>query len=347
MKKQFNLGIIIILIIILLSGCKQNNIKSNSPIEKQGFLLNTFIDIKIYDTKESLILDEAFENISNLEKILSTHIKDSDVYRINENAGVSPVVVSKDTIFLIEKSIEYSNDTKGLFDITIYPLVQLWDINNNPKVPSNDELKSTQSLINFNKIEIDKENSSVFLKEKGMELDLGGIAKGYIGDKTKEFLIDKGVKKAILNLGGNVILIGEKSENIPWKIGIQDPNGDSGEYLGTLDISNKSIVTSGIYERYFESDGVRYHHILNPFTGYPENNSLSGISIITDNSTDGDALSTSIFLLGLEKGMDYVSSNKAIKAIFITRDNKIYISPGLKDKFILDNKEYKKIIMND
>jgi thiamine biosynthesis lipoprotein len=340
MKKYINIILLTIITAIMISGC--GNVKKNQELStsKQGFFLNTFIDLKIFGTDNIEILNESFDTISKLEKILSVHLKDSEIQKINSNAGIEPVKVSEDTMYLMEKSLEYANDTGGLFDVTIYPLVDLWDITNNPHIPVEKDILAEKEKVDYKKIIIDKENMTVFLKDKDMKLDLGGIAKGYIGDLVLKELKSKGIEKGILNLGGNVILIGEKSDKKPWKIGIQDPNGDTGAYLGTLEISDKSIVTSGIYERYFEEDGKRYHHILNPYTGYPEDNELAGISIISNNSTDGDALSTSVFLLGLEKGIEYVNSKDGIEAIFITKDNTIFITDGIKDKFTLENETY-------
>ncbi len=192
------------------------------------------------------------------------------------------------------------------------------------KVPSDEDIQTALSLINYENIKVDG-NKLTFAKE-GMGLDLGAIAKGYIADKMKEFLVSKGVKSATINLGGNVLCIGKKPDNTPFRIGIQKPFADRSETITVLDIEDKSVVSSGIYERYFEKDGTFYHHILNPDTGYPYNNHLVSVTIISDQSVDGDGLSTSCFALGLEKGLELINSLPDVHAVFITDDYQLYYS---------------------
>jgi len=193
-----------------------------------------------------------------------------------------PVSVSKDTIDMIEKSIYFSEISNGLFDISIGALVDLWNINSdNPRIPQQHEINAAIQDIDYKEIILDKENITVTLSKSGILIDTGAIAKGYITDRLVMYLKEKKVDSAILNLGGNLYLFGSKKDGSAWNIGIRNPFGYQGDYIGTISIKNLSVVTSGIYERYFESDGLRFHHILNPMTGYPENNNLASVSIIS------------------------------------------------------------------
>lgn len=174
-----------------------------------------------------------------------------------------------------------------------------------------------------------------------MKIDLGGIAKGYTADVITDILKENGVEHALVDLGGNIYALGNNPEGRPWKIGVQNPFDSRGKIVGYVPVENKSVVTSGIYERYIEKDGKKYHHILNPFTGYPYDNELAGITIISDKSIDGDALSTSVFSKGLEGGMKFIEKLPNIEAVFVTKDNKVYITSGLKNTFKLTNEEFK------
>lgn len=321
-----------------LNGCTLKK----EPISKSGFFMGTIVNITLYDKPNENILDEAFKKISNIENKLSLNIASSEVNKINEKAGLEAVSVSKETFDLIEASIEYSKKSYGNFDVSIGPLVKLWGIGTpNAKVPTKEEISDTLKLINYENIILNKEENSVYLKEKNMILDLGGIAKGYIADIISEFLLSKGVSKAILDLGGNIFALGEKSKGESWTIGVQNPFENRGSPLGTLKVSNKSIVTSGIYERFLEFNGVKYHHILNPKSGYPYDNNLSSVTIISSKSIDGDALSTATFGMGLSKGLDLINSLSYAEAIFVTKDREIYLSDGIKNDFTLMDTEFK------
>lgn len=223
---------------------------------------------------------------------MSVTIKDSEISQINENAGIRPVKVSADTFYVIQQAVHFSDVEKGYFDITVGPIVKLWNIGTDKaRIPSPEEIKAKLPLVNYKDIILDEKNRTIMLKNKGMSIDLGGIAKGYAADKVAQVLKKEGVKHAIINLGGDVIAIGTKPAGGNWRIGIQTPFKPRGEYLGIIEVSNKAVVTSGVYERYFEKDGKLYHHILNPFTGYPADSHLYSVTIIAETSIAGDALS--------------------------------------------------------
>lgn len=342
--KNSKLLIIALLFVIFasfLSGCspQKNHAK---PLNKSNFLLGTIVDITIYDSKDEKIIYEAFDRISEIENKMTINKGDtSEIIKLNEASGLNEVSLSPDTFFVLERGKYYSELSRGYFDITIGPVVKLWNIGTDyAAVPDSEELKKAIDLVDFNKLHLDKNKFEAKLDTKGMKVDLGAIAKGYAADEVAAILKKHGVKHAIINLGGNVLTIGGNVNGEPFKIGVQNPLNPRGDYMGILRIADKTVVTSGIYEKYLEIDGKRYHHILEPKTGYPADNSLAGVSIITDKSIDGDGLSTSVFLLGLDKGMELIESLDNVEAIFITTDKKVYISKGLKDNFVLTNMEY-------
>lgn len=325
MQKKICKFCILVLTLFNIFGCSINNSKNEDVsklnyINKETFLLDTIVDIKIYDKKDPEIIDEAIEYIKNFEKKFSSYDNESEIYKLNHNNS-EPLKVSHDVIDCINKSLYYSELTNGTFDISIGSVSLLWDFSSHDKnIPNDYLIKENLKFINYKDIIINDE--TVLLKNKKMALDLGAIAKGYIADKLKEFLISKGVKSAIINLGGNVLTIGQKN-NEDFKIGIQDPNKERNQIIATVNVNNKSVVTSGIYERYINVDGKKYHHILDPKTGYPVDNDILQTTIISDSSTDGDALSTSTFLLGKEKGMHLINSLDNIEACFYLKDGSI------------------------
>ncbi len=308
------------------TGCSNKKV---TEISKQGFLFDTFISIQLYNTDDTELLEEAFEICRKYEQTLSRTIPTSEIAQINAAKG-NPVVVSSDTYTLIETGIEYGELSQGSFDITIAPLSQLWDFKNNTDtIPSVDTLQSASALVNYEAIVLDPETSSVTLTNPQAMIDLGGIAKGFIADQVKQFLVANDVTYGIINLGGNVLTIGSKPDGMPYQVGIQKPFSDTGVPFTTVEITDQSIVTSGIYERYIEVDDVRYHHILNPQTGMPIENDLLSVTIISDSSAVGDALSTICMTKGLEDGMELIESLPHIEALFITSDYKMHKSSDL------------------
>lgn len=328
----FSLGIFV--------GCSKNN-KSSEPLSQSELLMGTVVTVTLYDSNNQEILDKVFNKVKDLESILSINENGTLVDEINAEAGIKPVKVDEDTYTIVKKGIEYSKLSNGLFDISVGPIVKLWNIGlPDAKVPTQEEIDEKLPLIGYNDIELNETDRTIYLKRKGMMIDLGGIAKGYTADVISDILTEEGVKSAIIDLGGNVFTHGKKINGDDWKIGIQNPFSERGGIVGTLTTSNKSIVTSGIYERYIEKDGVKYHHILSPYTGYPYDNEIAGITIVSDISADGDALSTSVFAMGVEEGMKFVNSIDGIDAIFVTKDNKVYITDGLRSIFNLSNSDF-------
>ncbi|SHF10485.1 FAD:protein FMN transferase [Alkalibacter saccharofermentans] len=338
-RKSF-LVIIAIILLFLTASCSA---PKEEMISKNDFLLNTVVSVRLYDVDKEAetIIDDSFKLISELEGLLSVHVEGSDLDKLKDNSGRGPVEVSKYTIEVIERSLEYSEITDGRFDITAGPLIDLWRINP-PEgyVPSNDEVIEVQKHIDYRKVIVDKEKRTVELLDEDMVPNLGAIAKGYIADKVKDLLVERGIEHAIINLGGNILLVGDRPVNQDFRIGVQDPDAPRNSYIGVINATDKSIVSSGDYERYFERDGIRYHHILDPFTGYPTDNEIRQVSIVSEESMDGDALSTVIFLMGLDKGLEIINSMENVEAIFVTKEHELVITQGLKDSFDFDENNY-------
>lgn len=304
--------------------------------------MGTAIKVTLYNGGSEEILDKVFDRIVEIENLVSINKENTELTNLNENAGIKPVKLSETSYDIIKKGIHYSQISQGGYDVTIGPLVKLWSIGlPEAKVPNNDEIEKTIKTIDYSKVIMNDETKEVFLSEPNMMLDLGSIAKGYVADEVASMLKEENVDQAIIDLGGNIYALGLKNGDTNWKIGIQNPFDSRGEVVGVLEVSNKSVVTSGIYERFIEKDGVKYHHILNPKTGYPFETSIAGVSIVSDKSIDADALSTLVFTKGVEEGLEFVESLENIDAIFITNDKEVYTTSGLKDNFKILNDEFK------
>jgi len=329
----------------LLAGCSpsregQAANPAATPIRAQGFHLDTVITITIYDSQDQGLFQDVFDEISRLEGILSVTAPGSDPDRLAKNAGGDYIEVSDDTLYLINESAKFSVMSDGAFDCTVGPLVSLWGIRDTSgHFPSENELKETLSLIGYQDVLI-RNGNLVMLKKAGMETDFGAIAKGYIADRLKELLAGKGVGSAVIDLGGNIVLLGEKPGGEAYRIGVRDPFGGDNEYFGVFEIADKSLVTSGSYERFFIHEGKAYHHIFDVVTGFPADNELVQTTIISDSSTEGEGYSTTAFLLGLERGLALVNDAEGVEAVFVTKEKKVYVTSGIKDNFVLTSQEY-------
>nr|WP_246110687.1 FAD:protein FMN transferase [Thermosediminibacter litoriperuensis] len=309
---------------------------------KTNFLLDTLIKISAYGNGASDAIDAAFDRISDIEKKMNANAQDSEVTAINTAAGREFCEVSPDTFYVIKRGLYFSELSGGRFDITVGPLVKIWGIGTEKaRVPEEHEIKRALSLINYRDVLLDEENHGVMLKRPGMGMDLGAIAKGYAADEIIRILKEKGIKSAVADLGGNIYVLGKKPNGEPWKIGIQDPFEIRGEIFATVEVWDKTLVTSGVYERFFEKGGKRYHHLLDTSTGYPVENGLVSVTIIGDSSIDADALSTAVFSLGLKEGMRLVESLPGIEAIFVTSGREVYLTSGVDNfNFQITNKAF-------
>lgn len=340
---------------LLFTGCgnitdADTSTTGNQPISISSIKLNTAVQITIYDSQDKALLDDCLALCDKYELVFSRTNEKSELYKLNHRKDTSdkdtstdrqttpyPVSgtadtwhISEDLASLLSEGLDITRESDGAFDIAIAPLTSLWDFTaEDPKVPDDAAIQKALPLCSSEGVTIDGQD--ITLPSDDIQFDVGAIAKGYIADRLKDFLVKKGVNSAIINLGGNVLCIGSKPDGTPFKIGIQKPFADRNETEAVMDIAGKSVVSSGIYERCFKQDGKLYHHILNPQTGYPYDNGLISVTIISDQSVDGDALSTTCFALGLEDGLKF-AEKKGVQAVFITEDYELHYTDGFQDE---------------
>lgn len=301
-----------------------------------SFGMGTDLMQRIYGEGREDVAELAVLEIQRIEQLMSFYNMQSELSRINAASGNEEIQVSKETLEVINASRKYSVLSKGLFDVTIGPLTKLWGIfTKNEVIPSQTEIEEVLQLVNYQDVVINEKTHSIKLNKRGQMIDLGGIAKGYAADRVIKLYLENGIKSAFINIGGNVLTLGSKPDGSPWHIGLQDPAKSRGQYIGVMSVANQAVVTSGDYVRFFEEDGVRYHHILNPFTGYPVISDIISVTIIAKNSIEADGLATPVYTLGLEAGMELVNRLKDTEAIFITKDRKIVLTEGAADIFTI------------
>ena len=327
LKLRFTSLTALVIICTYLSGCS----RVAEPVTETGFYLDTVVQITLYDTDghNSCIenIQECFEIINRYEHLFSATIEGSDIWNINHSGGI-PVTVSNDTVSLLQTALSYSDLSKGQVDLTVLPLSELWNFGSegNHHKPSDNAIKGAISHIDYHTVRVD--GNTVTLSDSEAAVDLGFIAKGYIADRLKEYLLEQGVESACISLGGNLITIGTKPDGQPYRIGIQKPFADEGEIITAIEVTDVSVVSSGVYERYFYEDDVLYHHLLDTTTGYPADNNIAGVTILAPSSIDADALSTTCFFLGIDKGMELIESLDDTEVLFITVDGSLIPSDG-------------------
>ncbi|MNB76955.1 Thiamine biosynthesis lipoprotein ApbE precursor [compost metagenome] len=358
MLKHKKIHILILLIIIIpaflcLIWINKDNKESHNDssggdtrfLEQTFYIFDTVVNIKVYgDSVHQTNMDDIQHMLERMDLEFSRTKEGGEVFKINEAAGKEAITVSDETLDIVKQSIEYAKAMHGAFDPTIGPLIDLWNIGNGgDQVPELDEINKAKSLINYEDMIIDEAAKTVQLAKEGMVLDLGGIGKGYAADRIADYLKEQNLDSAMINLGGSsIIALGTKPKGNMWTIGLQDPDQSRGTQLGIIKIANEIIDSSGVYERFFIQDGVKYHHILDPNSGYPSQNGLKSITILSPNATDADALSTGVFLMGLEEGMKYLESLSGdVEGFFVTEDNLIYATSGIKSRMQLTDNSYK------
>lgn len=302
----------------------------NGNFYMQGFYFDTIVEINIYCNlgKGNEILNKSFSICKYYEELLSKTKEGSDIYNLN-NSGGNGVNVDNETLSIINRSLYYSELSNGNFDISVQPLLKLWNFKSEEKViPNQKDIDENLEFVNYKNILVNKNN--VKFKKNGMSIDLGGIAKGYIANKIKEYLVSEGVSSGIINLGGNVLCVGKKDNGENFRIGIQKPFSDRGEVLGVVEICGKSVVSSGIYERFFEKENRIYHHIINPKDGKPFESDLVQVTIVSDDSMDGDALSTIALSLGEKEGLKLINSINGVDGIFINKNGNIKFTNNIR-----------------
>ncbi|MDR0315601.1 MAG: FAD:protein FMN transferase, partial [Treponema sp.] len=312
------------------------------PSPQIEFALGTVCNVNLYENRNSKLYSRIFSRIREIDRTMSV----SGLSMINQNAGIAPVQVQADLLEVLEKASHYAELSGGAFDPTIGPLVNLWGIGTmNEQVPDAAEIAEALVLVNWQDLIIDRNAGTVFLRQPGMALDLGAIAKGYAADEAARLAWEGGAKRGIFELGGDIAALGSRGIDsrgtaAPWRIGIQDPLDERGVTIGVLSVHDKCVVTSGVYERYFELEDQRYHHILSTTDGYPVDNGLLSVTILADRAIDADGLSTAVFVLGYAKGRSLLDSIPGAEAVFIFNDRSVRITNGLRESFTLTNDAY-------
>lgn len=302
--------------------------------EMESYCMGTIISQRVYGDNAKIAAVKVEDEIKRVESLMSFFLDSSEVSKLNKAAGKHEVKLSNEVLFVLNRAKYYSKLCDGSFDITIAPVARLWGIfTGNEKLPSKEEINEALKLTGYKHLSINNDLGTSKLEKLGQCVDLGAIAKGYAADRAIDIYKQHGIESAFVNLGGNVMLLGNKPDGSPWRVGIQNPLLERGKCLGAVNATNKTVVTSGDYIRYFEKDNKKYHHILDPRTGYPADSSLISTTIVSEKSIDADALSTAIFILGLKEGIKLIDSQKGIEAIFITKDKEIYVTEGLKEDF--------------
>ena len=324
MKKRI---ISIFLISILLCGCSGgfngSEKTGETKCEKEIFAMDTIMNLTIYGENASSVMNDAVALIQRLDKTFSVTNKDSDIAKLNDAHGKA-VAVSNDTFELLQRSLEFSKETDGLFDISIYPLVKAWGFTTEDyHIPDEQEREKALANVDYKKIKFLDGNKVQI--DAGMEIDLGAVAKGYLSQKLMELLKEQGIESAIVSLGGNVQALGEKEGWNPFVVGITDP-ADGSSLYGTIEVENQAVITSGIYQRYFEEDGKRYHHIMDRRSGMPADNTLASVTVISSDGVMADALATALYVMGDTKAREYQEAHPEIQLILIYKDGSYWQS---------------------
>jgi len=314
-----------------MDSVQSESVSENDKYSSDIFAMDTYMSLTAYGAKAEDAVTAAIHEIQRLDAMFSVGNTDSDVTTANMQGSAT---VSDETAYLVEQSLEISRKTDGAFDITIYPVMELWGFTTkNYKVPQVDELQETLKRVSYENVSL--KDHELVLKNNA-QIDFGGIAKGYTSSRVMQIFKEYGIEHGMVNLGGNVQTLGMKTDGTAWRVAIQSPQGGN-QYLGILETSDQAVITSGGYERYFEENGVTYHHIIDPKTGYPSDSDLTSVTIVCADGTKADALSTSFFVMGLQKAESfYENTDLDFDVILLTKDNQIYISEGIAQNFTSD-----------
>jgi thiamine biosynthesis lipoprotein len=319
----------------MLAGCASGGNQEEEISEtKEFFAMDTYMSVTAYGANAQKAVEQAQTRVEELDDMLSTGKEDSEVSKLNV---ASKAILSEDAFCLMKKALEICDKTDGAFNPAIYPLMELWGFTTGDyKIPEENEIKKLLANMNPDDITLNEDTGEVTLANDGMKVDFGGIAKGYTSAEIMNIFKDNGVESGMVSLGGNVQVLGAKTDGSPWRIAIQNPNSEE-EYLGVLKTEDKAVITSGGYERYFEKDGKNYHHILDPSTGKPAENGLTSVTIVSADGVLADGLSTALFVMGTEKAEEFWKNHSdEFEVILFTDDGKLLISEGLETSFESD-----------
>ena len=340
MKKKITAILMVILIGIMAAGCgQQQKTEQTEGTEESAsqdiFAMDTYMSVTAYGADAESAVSDAIAEIERLDALLSTGETDSEIYKLNQNGGGS---ISEDTSYILERALEIWKSTDGCFEIGIYPLMQEWGFTDgNYKVPDKETLQKLLPLADSSKIDFNEKDQTVSFEQDGMEIDFGGIAKGYTSGRIMDIFREHGITSGMVSLGGNVQVLGIKTDGSKWRVAVQNPE-DTENYLGVLETQDRAVITSGGYERYFEQDGKTYQHILDPKTGYPADSGLTSVTIVSADGTLADGLSTSLFVMGKEKAVAYWRAHsEEFDAILVEKDGTVSVTENIADQFTPDD----------
>ena len=325
----------IILLLILYS--LYTRIYSEKEVSSTIFAMDTVMTLSAQGKNAEKAISEATREISRLDNLLSVNNHDSDIYKLNTE---KEAVVSEDTYNIIKRALSFCDETEALLDIAIYPVVREWGFTTGKyKVPSDEDLEKLKNHISPECIVLNDDTKTISLTDSEAEIDLGAVAKGYASDRVIDIFKKYDIKSGIISLGGNVNTLGQKKKGVPWKVAIQAGENEN-EFAGILEVSDKAVVTSGDYQRFFEQDGVRYHHIIDPKTCKPAKSGLSSVTIVSSDGFLADAYSTALFIMGKEKAADFWRKNRDnFDFVLIENNGDISVTEGLKDSFETENED--------
>jgi FAD:protein FMN transferase len=318
--------ILLVCLVAALAACG-----APQEVSREIFAMDTLMTLKAWGSGAGGALDSALDEIRRLDALLDNTDPASDISRINAVAGGQPVTVVQDTMDILSDAVKYGDLTSGALDVTVSPLVKAWAITTDtPRIPSDGEIASLLPLVDYRGIRLDPAAYAAGLALPGSALDMGALGKGFASKRLMALLRQKGVASAIFSLGGNVGVMGGKTDGSLWRVGIRDPEGTANDYVGYVSLKDGFVITSGDYERFFIRDGVRYHHIFDPAAGKPARTGLRSVTIIAQDGTLADALSTALFVMGQEKALAFYGAHRDLgfEAVFITEKNHVIATPG-------------------
>ena len=348
MKRNKIMGILLCCTLIF-SGCAEKREEAQQMLSKYSdenlhemttFAMDTVMQFTLYHENGEQLLIDAEQEIRRLEQLFSVTMEDSEIARLNQQAGAGSISLSKDTEKVLKKGQEIGELTNQAFDITISPVVKAWGFTTDGEkyVPSPETLEGLLPLTKAEDLVIDEDASTAELLKKGMAVDLGGIAKGYTSDAVTALLKERGVTSGLVYLGGNISAIGTKPNGEKWKIAVENPL-DANDYVGLLEVEDCSVITSGGYQRFFEENGIRYHHIIDSNTGYPADKGLLSVTIISKDGTKADGFSTALFVMGYEEAVDLWRNSNDFEVVFVTTDRRVIATEGVATFFTFEGRD--------
>lgn len=338
-RKLWAAGAALVLLVAIGSAAMLRRVEK--PLNATSFLMNTVVEYSLYGKNAAAAQAAVEQTLRDLENKTSMYITDSEIGQLNANAGGDFVSLSEESFALLARSAGYGSQSDGVFDVTIAPLTALWNVTaESPQIPAQAEIDALRTLVDYRDIQLSAEKSpalSARLARKGQAVDVGGIAKGFACDLARRAATENGVTSGYLSIGGNIMVIGAKPDGAPFRFGVRDPRGGVNDYVGVVSLPDSTMATSGDYERFFEQDGVRYHHILDPSTGYPAQSDLLSVSVVTPDGALADYLSTYLFIKGRDFALAHLDDLNC-GLILIDKDKNIYTSQSLRDSFAFTDK---------